>query len=133
VINSSSSQPAHTGSWDAWLDGYGATTTDTLTQTVTLPGGRTSCTLSFWLHVDTAETTTSGSYDTLTGQILNSSGTVLATVASFSNLDHNTGYTQHSYDLADYAGQVITIKFTGAEDYTLQSSFVVDDTALTVS
>ena len=66
-------------------------------------------------------------------QILNSSGTVLATLATYSNLDAATGYTQHTFDLSAYAGQTITVKFTGTEDYTKQTSFVLDDTALTVS
>jgi hypothetical protein len=133
VINNGSTEPPHTGSWDAWLDGHGTTHTDTLAQAVTLPSGCTTYSLGFWLHTNTAETTTSTKYDTLTIQILNTSGTVLATTATFSNLDHNTGYTQHTYNLASYAGQTITIKFTGTEDYTQQTSFVLDDTALTVS
>ncbi|GIH19594.1 putative Ig domain-containing protein [Rugosimonospora africana] len=133
VINNSSTEPAHSGTWDAWLDGHGATRTDTLSQTVTVPSGCTAYTLTFWLHINTAETTTSTKYDTFTAQILNTSGTVLSTLATCSNLDHNTGYAQHSYNLASYAGQTITIKFTGAEDYTDQTSFVLDDTALTVS
>jgi hypothetical protein len=65
--------------------------------------------------------------------VLNSSGTVLATLHTYSNLDHNSGYTQHSFSLSAYAGQKITLKFTGAEDYELQTSFVVDDTAINVS
>ena len=83
--------------------------------------------------MDTAETSTTTKYDTLTVQVLNSSGTVLATLATYSNLDHNTGYAQHSFNLAAYAGQTITLKFIGTEDYTKQTSFVIDDTALTVS
>jgi hypothetical protein len=63
-------------------------------------------------------------------QVLNSSGTVLGTLATFSNLNHNTGYAQHAYSLAAYAGQAITLKFTGSEDFTKQTSFVVDDTAI---
>ena len=52
------SEPAHTGTWDAWLDGYGTTHTDTLSQTVTIPAACTNAPLfSFWLHIDTAETT----------------------------------------------------------------------------
>jgi len=85
------------------------------------------------LHVDTAETTSSTRYDTLTVQVLNSAGTVLATLATYSNLDHNTGYAQRSFSLAGYAGQAVTVRFTGAEDFTAQTSFVVDDTALAVS
>ena len=37
VINNSASQPPHSGAWDAWLDGYGTTHTDSATQTVTIP------------------------------------------------------------------------------------------------
>ena len=133
VISDSSSEPPHTGSWDAWLDGYGTTHTDTLSQSVTLPSGCTTYQLSYWLHIDTAETTTSTAYDTLTVQVLNSSGTVLATLATYSNLNHNTGYAQHTASLSGYAGQTITLKFTGTEDSTKQTSFVLDDTAINVS
>ncbi|HEV3171228.1 MAG TPA: PKD domain-containing protein, partial [Actinocrinis sp.] len=51
VINNSSLEPPHSGSWDAWLDGWGTTTTDTLAQTVTLPSGCSNYNFSFWLHI----------------------------------------------------------------------------------
>ena len=92
VLNNITAEPPHSGSWDAWLDGYGSTHTDTLAQTVTISTGTTKATLSFWLHIDTAETSTTTAYDTLTLQILNSSGGVLATIHTWSNLDANTGY-----------------------------------------
>jgi PKD repeat protein len=133
VVSNSSSEPAHGGSWKAWLDGYGATHTDTLSQAVTLPSGCSAYQLNFWLHVDTAETTTTTQYDTLNVQVLNSSGTVLATLATYSNLNHNTGYAQRTFNLSAYAGQKVTLKYTGAEDYTKQTSFVVDDATLTVN
>ena len=133
VINSDTTdEPAHSGSYDAWLDGYGTTHTDTLAQKVTIPSTCTTATFSFWLHIDTAETTTTTAYDTLKVQVLNSSGTVLGTLATFSNLNHVTGYLQHSYSLASYIGQTISLKFTGAEDSSLQTSFVIDDNALNV-
>ena len=56
VIDSSTGEPARSGSWKAWLDGYGTTHTDTLSQSVTIPAG-CHATLSFYLHIDTAETT----------------------------------------------------------------------------
>ncbi|NUP49243.1 MAG: hydrolase [Catenulispora sp.] len=133
VINSASGEPARTGSWDAWLDGTGAAHTDTLSQSVKLPTGCSSYRLGFWLHTDTAETSTTKGYDTLKVQVLNSSGTVLGTPATFSNLDASTGYVQHTYDLSAYAGQTVTLKFTGVEDYEYQTSFVVDDTSVSVS
>src|SRR5207245_9675430 len=128
VINNSSSEPPHTGSWDAWLDGYGTNHTDTLSQSITLPTGCSSYQFSFWLHVDTAETSTTTAYDTLKVQVLNSSGTVLATLATYSNLNAASGYAQRTFDLSAYKGQAVTLKFTGAEDYTAQTSFDVDDT-----
>ncbi|GGS60663.1 hydrolase [Streptomyces cinerochromogenes] len=133
VITNDTGEAARTGSYKAWLNGYGSAHTDTLAQSVTIPAGCTSATLSFYLHVDTAETTTSTAYDTLKAQVLNSSGTVLSTLATYSNLNAASGYTQRSFDLAGYAGQTVTIKFTGTEGSTLQTSFVVDDTALNVS
>ena len=131
TIYKGTAEPAHTGSYAAWLDGYGTTTTDTLAQSVALPSGCSTYTASFWLHVDTAETG-STAYDTLKVQVLNGSGTVLGTLATFSNTNAAGGYTQHSYSLAAYAGQTVTLKFTGAEDYTKQTSFVVDDAAVNV-
>ncbi|MER5402806.1 hydrolase [Streptomyces sp. NPDC002599] len=133
VITNSSGEAARTGSYKAWLNGYGSANTDTLSQSVTIPSG-CSATLSFYLHVDTAETTTSTAYDTLKAQVLNSSGTVLSTLATYSNLNAASGYTQRSFGLGTtYAGQTVTIKFTGVEGSTLQTSFVLDDTALNVS
>jgi serine protease len=134
VINpNGAGQTSHSGTWYAWLDGYGTTHTDTLAQSVAIPSGCTTYTASFWLHIDTAETTTTTAFDTLKVQVVNSSGTVLSTLATFSNLNHATGYQSHSYNLAAFAGQTVSLKFTGTEDASLQTSFVVDDTAINVS
>jgi hypothetical protein len=132
VINNSGSEPPHAGSWDAWLNGAGRNNTDTLAQTVSIPSSCTSASLSFWLHIDTAETSATRANDTLRVQVVSGSGTVLATLATFSNLNAITGYAQHSYSLAPYIGQTITVRFTGKENHSLQTSFVIDDTALNV-
>ena len=124
VVNSSTSEPSHSGSWKAWMDGYGSSHTDTLSQTVTVPAG-CAATLTFWLHIDTDEYTSTTAYDTMTVKA-NST-----TLASFSNLNDNTGYVQKSYNLSSFAGQTVTLKFTAVEDVSLQTSFVVDDTAIT--
>jgi hypothetical protein len=127
VLNNSTAEPAHTGSWDAWLDGYGTTHTDSAAQTISIPSTATSATLTFWLHIDTAETTTTTAFDTLKVQVLNTSGTVLSTLGTFSNLNKAAGYQQHSFDVTSFKGQTVTIKFTGTEDTSLQTSFVLDD------
>ncbi len=123
----SSGQPPHSGTWDAWLDGYGTTHTDTLSQSVTLPAGCSSYALTFWLHIDTSETTTTTAYDKLTVQVGST------TLATYSNLNRASGYSQKSFNLGSFAGQTVTLKFTGTEDFSLQTSFVIDDTAVNVS
>ncbi|WP_435862790.1 M4 family metallopeptidase [Streptomyces phaeochromogenes] len=125
VITNSSSQAARTGSYKAWLDGYGSTHTDTLSQSVTIPSGCTGTTFTFYLHVDTAETTTSTQYDKLT---VTAGSTTLAT---YSNLNAASGYVAKSLSLSAYAGTTVSLKFTGVEDSSLQTSFVIDDTAVT--
>ena len=132
VLDSSSSEPAHSGSWKAWLDGYGSAHTDTLSQTVAVPSAITTATLTFWLHIDSAETTTTTAYDTLKVQVRNSAGAVLATLATYSNLNKATGYSQKTFNLTAYKGQTIQVYLVGVENGSRQTSFVVDDFALNV-
>ncbi len=126
VVDSSTSQPARSGSWKAWLDGYGTTHTDTLSQSVTIPAG-CGATLSFYLHIDSAETTTSTAYDRLTVKIGST------TLATYSNLNKASGYTLRSFNVSAFAGQTVTVSFSGVEDSSLQTSFVIDDTSLNLS
>lgn len=132
VITNSASQAAHGGTWKAWLDGYGQAHTDTLLQTVTIPAGSSSATLTFWLHIDSAETTTTTQFDILRVQIRNTGGTVLSTLGTFSNLNKAAGYSQKTFNLNAFIGQTIQVFFTATEDSSLQTSFVIDDTALNV-
>ena len=130
VITSSSSAPARTGSWKAWLDGYGTTHTDTLSQNVTVPSA-SSATLSFYLYVSSNETTTSTAYDRLTVQVVSGGSTY--TLGSFSNLNEGSSYVLRSFDMSAFTGRTVTVKFTGTEDSSLATSFVIDDTSLTTS
>jgi subtilisin family serine protease len=133
VITNSTSRAPHAGSWYAWLCGYGKTTTEHAWQQVTIPSGATAATLSFYLKIDSAETTTTTAYDKLSVQVLNSSGGVLATLATYSNLNKSSSYSQKSFSLLAYKGQTIRIRFLGTEDSSLQTSFLVDSTALSVT
>jgi hypothetical protein len=132
VLNSSTAEPPHSGAFDAWLDGYGTTHTDSARQTVSIPSTATSATLTFWLHIDTAETTTTTAFDTLRVQVLSTGGTVLGTLGTFSNLNHAAGYSQKSFSVLSFKGQTVQIRFLGTEDSSLQTSFVLDDVALNV-
>ncbi|MEV6007733.1 M1 family aminopeptidase [Streptomyces sp. NPDC051976] len=127
VITTGGGESAHSGTQFARLDGRGTTHTDTLSQSLTIPAGCSAASLTFWLHIDTAETTSSTAYDKLTAKIGS------ATLATYSNLDKNTGYAQKTFDVSSYSGQTVTLTFTGVEDYSLQTSFVIDDVALNTS
>nr|P83913.1 RecName: Full=Leupeptin-inactivating enzyme 2; Short=LIE2; Flags: Precursor [Streptomyces exfoliatus]AAQ73538.1 LieB [Streptomyces exfoliatus] len=61
------------------------------------------------------------------------SATAGQTLETLSNLNANSGYAEKSYDLSQFAGQTVTLKFTGTEDQSLQTSFVVDDVTVQVS
>jgi hypothetical protein len=121
-----SQQPTHGGTWNAWLNGYGQSHTDSLSQSVAIPAG-CHATLTFFLHIDSAETTTTTQYDKLT---VTAGSTTLGT---FSNLNKASGYSQKTFDVSSLAGQTVSVKFNGVEDSSLQTSFVVDDTAVTLS
>jgi Putative Ig domain len=125
VINTDGAH-SHAGTGYAWLDGYGTTHTDTLSQAVTIPAG-CKATLTYYLYISSSETSTSTAYDKLT---VAANGT---TVQSFSNVNKGSGYVQRSVSLSSYAGQTVTVKWTGTEDSSLQTSFLVDDTAVTLS
>ncbi|MED7947383.1 M4 family metallopeptidase [Streptomyces sp. BE303] len=125
LVDGSPEQAAHGGAWKAWLNGYGSSRRDTLSQTVTIPAG-CRATLGYWLHIDSAETTGSVPYDRLTVTV---DGTELV---MYSNLDRAAGYTRRTLDLSSYAGQSVTVRFNGSEDGIYQTSFVLDDLSVEI-
>lgn len=132
TIGTWSAQPAYEGTKNAWLGGNGSAVTESLYQQIAVPSSATSATLSFMLHIDTAETTTTTAYDKLTVTVKNSAGTTLATLATYSNLNKNAGYAQKTFDLSAYKGQTIRVSFSETEDSSLQTSFAIDKVSLQV-
>ena len=132
IDGTTSGSTARTGSYKAWLNGYGSSHTDTAYQQVTIPSTACSATFSFWVKITTAETE-AVVYDTLTVQVQNSAGTALATLATYSNVNASTGYVQKSFDLSAYKGQTIRVHFKGVEDASLKTSFFIDDTAVSIT
>jgi len=116
-------QPSHTGTQFAWLDGYGTTHTDTLSQSVTSTCPVTQ--LCFWLRITTAETTTTTQFDKLT---VSFRGTTLGT---FSNLNAAafSAYRQACFTVSGVPSAA-AVSFTGTEDSSLQTSFFIDDVTL---
>jgi hypothetical protein len=125
VSANGSGETAHSGSYFAWLDGYGTTHTDSATQSVTIPSG-CNASLTFWLHIDTSESG-STAYDKLTVKVGST------TLATYSNVNAASGYTLKTFDVSSFAGQTVTLSFSGTEDSSLQTSFVIDDVAINAS
>src|SRR5581483_2139765 len=117
----------HAGRGYAWLDGYGRSHTDTLSQSVSVPSG-CHAVLTYYLWISSSEPT-SPVDDTLTET---ANGT---TVQSLSQANKSSGYVLETIDVSAFAGGTITVKWTGAEHAALHgnTSFFVDDTALTAS
>ncbi len=100
-------------------------------QQVTIPTTATG-TLTFWLNVTSSETTTTTQYDKLFVEVRNTTGTLLATPATYSNLNKGTAgvYSQKSLSLAAYKGQTVRVQFRSTTDSSLATTFRVDDASL---
>lgn len=101
-------------------------------QTVSIPTTATG-TLSFWLNVTSSETTTTTQYDRLFVEVRNTSGTLLATLATYSNLNKAAAgaYTQRTLTVpATYKGQTVRIQFRSTTDSSLSTTFRVDSASL---
>ncbi|HEX9173526.1 MAG TPA: M4 family metallopeptidase [Telluria sp.] len=123
-------RPPYDGSYFAYLGGNGRLAAETLTQVLAIPASASAAQLSFALHIDTAERSTAVAYDKLVVTVRNPAGTVLGTLATYSNLDQAAGYQIRSFDLLPYKGQPVMLSFAMSEDFALQTSFTVDKVSL---
>lgn len=101
-------------------------------QTVAIPTTATG-TLSFWLNVTSAETTTTTQYDRLFVEVRSTTGTLLATLGTYSNLNKAAAgvYTQRTLTVpAAYKGQTVRIQFRSTTDSSLITTFRVDTATL---
>ncbi len=99
-------------------------------QQVSIPTTATG-TLSFWLNVTSSETGTTA-YDNLYVEVRNTAGTLLSTLATYSNVNKGTAgvYAQKSFSLAAYKGQTVRIQFRSTTDSSVTTSFRVDDVSV---
>jgi Zn-dependent metalloprotease len=130
VTRSTGSFP-HSGTAYMILNGVNSTS-GTLFQTVTVPTN--GCTnLSFWLNITTSEAAGASVFDRLFIEVRSTTGTLLATLATFSNQNSGTAgvyVLRGPFNLSSFAGQTVRIQFRGTNDVTLPTSFRVDDVSL---
>ncbi|HEY0429532.1 MAG TPA: M4 family metallopeptidase [Pyrinomonadaceae bacterium] len=100
-------------------------------QQVTIPSTAAG-TLTFWLNTTTSETTTTTQYDKLFVEVRNTAGTLLATLATYSNLNGGSAgvYSQKSLNMSAYKGQTVRVQFRSTTDSSLATTFRVDDASL---
>jgi PKD repeat protein len=106
--------------------------TEHVAQSVAIPAGKTSATLGFYMWVQTDETTTTKVDDKLDVEVYGSTGALLATLATYSNLDVSNAYVVHTFDMTPYIGQTVSIRFVGTNNATLPTYWLLDDVTLTV-
>lgn len=122
----------HTGALGAYLAGRNGAS-DRLSQTLALPAGLTSGTLTFWWALSTQED--AGAFDFMKIELYNASGgaliTTLLTVDNTSASDWI--WTPETFDLTSYAGQTVTLRFTATNDATgSPTAFFADDVSLSL-
>jgi len=121
----------HSGTGYLILGGVNSSTATTYQQ-ISIPTGSTAG-LTFWLNVTSDETTTTTVFDQLFVEVRNTSGTLLATLATYSNLNKGTAgvYSlKGSFSLSSFAGQTVRIQFRATTDSSLLTSFRVDDVSV---
>src|SRR5215217_2426280 len=130
VSRSTGSFP-HSGVAYAILNGVNSTT-GTLFQTVTVPSNGCS-NLQFWLNITTNEAAGAAVFDRLFIEVRSTTGTLLATLATFSNQNSGTAgvyVLRGPFNLSSFAGQTVRIQCRGTNDVTLPTIFRVDDISL---
>ncbi|MDH6132077.1 hypothetical protein P3T37_001462 [Kitasatospora sp. MAA4] len=136
IITQSAAHQPHSGAGYAWL-GHSAAQDDSLSQGVETTPGYTRASLSFWLHVDSANTAATAQ-DNLTLELDDQySGKQIAVLKNWSNLDASSGYVPVSIDLTPYVapefGSTVIVKFTSHETGSANTAFLVDDTSIHLS
>ena len=97
---------------------------------MTIPSGHPA-NYSFWLNITTSESGPTP-YDYLYAEVRNTSGALLATLATYTNAGATTpgNYSQRSFSLATWRGQTVRVQFWATTDFSLPTSFRVDDVSL---
>jgi Zn-dependent metalloprotease len=129
TANSTGSYP-HSGQSYIYLGNANSVTSSQVYQQFTIPSTATSANLNFYLNVGSSETTTTAQFDKLFVEVRNSAGSLLATLATYSNLNKATAGSyslKGAFSLLAYKGQTVRVQFRATTDSSLSTIFRVDD------
>lgn len=123
-----------TGTDYAYVGVYNSASQTVTSANAVIPAAATSATLTFYVSIVTAETTTATAYDKLNVQLVDAStGSVLATLGTLSNLNKTastTTYALKSYSATSYKGRTVKVRFAATNDSSLVTTFQIDDVSL---
>ena len=99
-------------------------------QTVSIPAGH-AANYTFWLNITTSESGPTP-YDYLYAEVRSTSGALLGTLATYTNANATTpgNYSQKAFSLASWRGQTVRVQFRATTDFSLPTSFRIDDVSL---
>jgi hypothetical protein len=104
----------------------------TVYQTFTIPSTTTTANLSFWMSASTYETPTAGPNDKLFVEVTNTAGTVLATLATYSNpnVTVSSWAARGLFSMLAFKGQTVRLQFRATTDGSNTTSFRIDDVSV---
>jgi hypothetical protein len=85
------------------------------------------------LNISSSETTTSTQFDVLFIEVRSTTGALLSTLGTFSNLNKGTAgvyVARGPFNLASFAGQTVRIQFRATTDFSLPTTFRIDDVSV---
>ncbi|MBI5206184.1 MAG: M6 family metalloprotease domain-containing protein [Candidatus Firestonebacteria bacterium] len=122
---------SHKGNWVSWMGRYNYET-DYIYQDVIIPSDAANAYLKFWYFISTFFKTTDIVHDKLKVEILNpSDNSLLKNIVTLSEIDKTESWIEtKKYNLLDFAGQVIRLRFYVTNDKTEETRFYIDDISL---
>lgn len=116
---------SHSGRCSAWLGGY-EDAFDSISQTVTVPSGGT---LSYWWFMST-EKYDMQAHDFFHVRLLDSNGSVIATLRRLSNISKSDVWVKDQIKLSKFAGKTVTVEFSARTTDSDPTSFFVTEVSL---
>jgi len=127
---------ADSGAYVTWLGGYVApllVAEDVFSQNVSVPVDATPIVINGKIWIDTAETLPLA-FDVMDLELVDTGGTVLESLETWSNLDAGTGWVAFSESVnGNYAGQTVQFRLTAAFDASKGTSFLLDTLSMTTN